>query len=167
MRIRVDVEIFESAKKNLWSQNYPDTSGRGLKVRSHCHFNKVWQRFSCDNGKEISAKSALYVQVLFVYQSNLLNAFFYFSFCCFLRRHRGCSSSPVALQCKTTLGMRRFCQWKPDDLMEKERRKRRPQLLANRTNREACIWKQLNLLLWMLATELLLNATFICLQESS
>ena len=78
IRIRVDVEIFESAKKNLWTQNYPDTSGRGLKVPSHCHFNKVWQRFSCDNGKEISAESALYVQVFFVYQSNLLNAFFYF-----------------------------------------------------------------------------------------
>ena len=57
------------------------------------------------------------------------------------------SSSPVALPCKTTIDMRRF-GWKADDLMGKGRRKRRPQLL---TNREARIWKQLNLLSWMLA----------------
>ena len=57
------------------------------------------------------------------------------------------SSSPVALPCKTTINMRRF-GWKADDLMGKGRRKRRPQLLANR---EARIWKQLNLLSWMLA----------------
>ena len=57
------------------------------------------------------------------------------------------SSSPVALPCKTTIDMRRF-GWKADDLMGKGRRKRRPQLLANR---EARIWKQLNLLSWMLA----------------
>ena len=70
-----------------------------------------------------------------------------FLFSRYLRRHRGCSSSPVALQSKTTIDMRRFC-WKADDLMRKGRRKRRPQLLANR---EARIWKQLNLLSWMLA----------------
>ena len=73
-----------------------------------------------------------------------------FLFSRFLRRHRGCSSSPVALSCKTTLDMRR-CRWKADDLMGKGRRKRRPQLLANR---EARIWKQLNLLSWMLAITL-------------
>ena len=74
----------------------------------------------------------------------------FFLFSCYLRRHRGCSSSPVALPCKTTIDMRRF-RWKADDLMGKGRRKRRPQLLANR---EARIWKQLNLLPWMLATSL-------------
>ena len=166
MRIRVDVEIFESAKKNLWSQNYPDTSGWRLKVPSHCHFNKVWQRFSCDNGKEISAKSALYVQVLFVYQSNLLNAFF--SVLIFLFP----SPSSWLLELASSVTMQNN-SWYATILsvktqrMGKGRRKRHPQLLANRTNREACIWKQLNLLLWMLATELLLNATFICLQQSS
>ena len=92
-------------------------------------------------------KSALHVQVFFsVYQcGNLLHVFFLFSR--YLRRHRGCSSSPVALPRKTTIDMRRF-GWKADDLMGKGRRKRRPQLLANR---EARIWKQLNLLSWMLA----------------
>ena len=72
-----------------------------------------------------------------------------------LRRYPGCSSSPVALSCKTTLDMRRF-RWEAGDLMGKMRRKRRPQLLANRTNRGARIyvWKQLNLLSWMLAITL-------------
>ena len=74
-----------------------------------------------------------------------------FLFSRYLRRHCGCSSSSVdtvALPCKTTIDMRRF-RWKADDLMGKGRRKRRPQLLANR---EARIWKELNLLSWMLAT---------------
>ena len=74
----------------------------------------------------------------------------------YLRRHRGCSNSPVgtvALPCKATIDMRRF-RWKADDLMGKGRRKRRTQLLANR---EARIWKQLNLSSWMLATIFLLN----------
>ena len=30
IRVSVDVEIFESAKKNLRIQKYPDTHGRGL-----------------------------------------------------------------------------------------------------------------------------------------
>ena len=75
----------ESESGYVWTGKFDlntDTCGRenflirGIKVRSHCHFNKVWQRYSCDNGKEMSAKSALCVQVFFVYQSNLLNAFF-------------------------------------------------------------------------------------------
>ena len=81
IRILVDMEIFESAKKNLRIQKYPDTSGRGLKVQSHCHFNKVWQRQSCDNGKEICQKVRCTFRWFFpVYQSNLLTAFFIFSF---------------------------------------------------------------------------------------
>ena len=75
---------------------------------------------------------------------------FFISFSRYLRRHRGWSNSPVgtvALPCRTTINMRRF-RWKADDLMGKGR-KRRPQLLANR---EARIWKQLNLLSSMLAT---------------
>ena len=72
----------------------------------------------------------------------------FFLFSSYLRRHRGCLSSPVALSCETTINMRRF-RWKADGLMGKGRRKRRPQLLANR---EARIWKQFNLLSWMLAT---------------
>ena len=71
----------------------------------------------------------------------------FFLFSRYLRRHRGCSSSSVALPCRTTIDMRRF-RWKADDLIGKGRRKRRLQLLANR---EARIWKQLNLLSWMLA----------------
>ena len=94
-------------------------------------------------------KSALHVQVFFpVHQLNLLHAFFLFS--SYLYRHHGWSSSPVALPCKTTLHMRQF-RWKADDLMGKGRRKRRPRLLANR---KARIWKQLNLLSWMLAISL-------------
>ena len=124
------------------------TSGRGLKVPSHCHFNKVWERHLCDNGKEICQKVRCTFRFFFsVYQcGNLLHVFFLFSR--YLRCHRGCSSSPVALPRKTTIDMRRF-GWKADDLMGKGRRKRRPQLLANR---EARIWKQLNLLSRMLAT---------------
>ena len=81
IRILVDMEIFESAKKNLRIQKYPDTSGRGLKVRLYCHFNKVWQRPSCDNGKDICQKVRCTFRCFFpVYQSNLLNAFFIFSF---------------------------------------------------------------------------------------
>ena len=75
-------------------------------------------------------------------------ACFFILFSRYLRRHRGCLSSSVALPCKTTIDMRRF-RLKADDLMGKGRRKRRPQLLANR---EARIWNQLNLLSWMLAT---------------
>ena len=78
-------------------------------------------------------------------------ACFFILFSRYLRRDRGCSNSPVgtvALPCKTTIDMRRF-RWKADDLMGKGRRKRRPQLLANR---EASMWKQLNLSSWMLAT---------------
>ena len=145
IRTRVDVEIFESAKKNLRIKKYPDTSVRGLKVRSHCHFNKVWQRLIFVRQWQGNLpKSALHGHVFFpVYQWNLLHASFsrYVTF----RRN---SSSPVALPCKTTIDMRRF-RWKADDLMGKGRRKRSPQLLANR---EARIWKQLNLLSWMLAT---------------
>ena len=33
IRIRVDVETFESAKKNMRIQKYPDTFGRGLNHR--------------------------------------------------------------------------------------------------------------------------------------
>ena len=146
IRIRVDVEIFESAKNNLRIQKYPDTSERGLKVRSHCHFDKVWERHSCDNGKEICQKVRCTFRFFFCLPVKPVACFFLFS--CYLRRHRGCSSSPVALPCKTTIDMRRF-RWKADDLMGKGRRKRRPQLLANR---DARIWKQLNLLSWMLAT---------------
>ena len=92
--------------------------------------------------KKCAARSGFFFSV---YQcGNLLHVFFLFSR--YLRRHRGCSSSP-ALPCKTTIDMRRF-GWKADDLMGKGRWKRRPQLLANR---EARIWKQLNLLSWMLA----------------
>ena len=127
-------------------KKYPDTSGRGLKVRSHCHFNKVSQRHSCDNSKKICQKVRCTFRCFFpVYQSKLLNAFFIFSF------H---SSSSWLLQRagsvkrQTTLDMRRF-RWKADDLMGKGRRKRRLRLLASR---EARIWKQLNLLSWMLAT---------------
>ena len=142
IRIRVDVEIFESAKKNLRIKKYPDTSVRGLKVRSHCHFNKVWQRLIFVRQWQGNLpKSALHGHVFFsVYQWNLLLSR-YVTF----RRN---SSSPVALPCKTTINMRRF-RWKADDLMGKGQRKRRPQLFANR---EARIWNQLNLLLWMLAT---------------
>ena len=32
----------------------------------------------------------------------------FFLFSRYFRRHRGCSSSPVALPCKTTIDMRRF-----------------------------------------------------------
>ena len=145
IRIRVDVEIFESAKKNLWIKKYPHTSGRGLKLRSHCHFDKVWERHSCDNGKEICQKVRCTFRFFFLFVSQTCGMLFLLSR--YLRRHRGCSSSPVALPCKTTIDMRRF-RWKADDLMGKGRRKRRPQLLANRESR---IWNQLNLLLWMLS----------------
>ena len=78
IRIRVDVEIFESSKKNLWIKKYPHTSGRGLKLRSHCHFDKVWERHSCDNGKEICQKVRCMFRFFFsVYQSNLLHVFFF------------------------------------------------------------------------------------------
>ena len=149
IRIRVDVEIFESAKKNLRIQKYPDTSAeRGLKVRSHCHFDKGWQRYSCNNGKQNCQKVCCTFGYFFLFISQtccMLKLFFIFTLHC---RHCGCSSSLVALPCKTTIDMRRF-RWKADDLMGKGRRKRRPQLLANR---EARIWKQLNLLSRMLAT---------------
>ena len=143
IRIRVDVEIFESAKKNLWIKKYPHTSGRGLKLRSHCHFDIVWERHSCDNGKEICQKVRCTFRLFFLLSLKPVACFFLFS--CYLRRHGGCSSSPVgpiALPCRTTINMRRL-RWKADDLMRKGRRKRRSQLLANR---EDCIWKQLNLL---------------------
>ena len=127
-------------------KKYPDTSERGLKVPSHCHLDKVWERHSCDNGKEICQKVRCTFRFFFLFISQTCCMLFLFSR--YLRRHRGCSSSPVALQSKTTIDMRRF-RWKADDLIGKGRRKRRLQLLANR---EARIWKQLNLLSWMLAT---------------
>ena len=146
IRTRVDVEIFESSKKNLPIQKCPDTSGRGLKVRSHCHFDKVWERHSADNGTEICQKVRCTFRFFFCLSVKPVACFFLFSR--YLRRHCGCSSSSVALPYRTTIYMRRF-RWKADDLMGKGRRKRRPQLLASR---EARIWKQLNLLSQMLAT---------------
>ena len=32
IRIRVDAETFQSGKKSLWIQKYPDTCGRGLNI---------------------------------------------------------------------------------------------------------------------------------------
>ena len=86
---------------------------------------RQWQG---DFGQKCAVRSGFFS----VYQSNLVYVFFLFSR--YLRRHRGCSSSPVALPCKTTIDMRRFRR-KADDLMGKGRRKRRPQLLANREAR--------------------------------
>ena len=123
---------------------YVWTSGRGLKVRSHCHFDKVWEGHSCDNGKEICQKVRCTFRFFFLFISAETFCMFFFYFRVTFAFG---SSSPVALPCKTTIDMRRF-GWKADDLMGKGRRKRRPQLL---TNREARIWKQLNLLSWMLA----------------
>ena len=127
IRIRVDVEIFESAKKNLRIQKYPDTSaGRVLKVRSHCHFDKGWQRYSCNNGKQNCQKVCCTFGYFFLFISQtccMLKVFFYF--------HVTLPSLWLfELPCKTTIDMRRF-GWKADDLMRKGRRKRRPQLLAN------------------------------------
>ena len=67
IRLRVDVEIFESAKKNLRIKKFPHTSGRGLKLRSHCHFDKVWERHSCDNGKEICQKVRCTFRLFFLF----------------------------------------------------------------------------------------------------
>ena len=94
--------------------------------------------------KTCAARSGFFF--LFISQTCWMLFYFLVSFVVIV----GCSSSPVALQCKTTLDMRR-CRWKADDLMGKGRRKRRPHLLANRETR---IWKQLNLLSWMLAISL-------------
>ena len=148
IRIRVDVQIFESAKKNLRIQKYPDTSGRGLKVRSHCHFDKVWQRYSCDNGKQNCQKVCCTFRYFFLFISQtccMLKLFFIFTL-----------HSPLSwlfeLPSSVTMQNNHWyatISLKADDLMGKGRRKRRPQLLANR---EARIWKQLNLLSRMLAT---------------
>ena len=93
IRTRVDVEIFESSKKNLPIQKCPDTSGRGLKVRSHCHFDKVWERHWCDNDKEICQKVRRTFRFFFCLSVKPVVGFFLFSR--YLRRHRGCSSFPV------------------------------------------------------------------------
>ena len=123
------------------------TSGGGLKVRSHCHFDKVWERHSCDNGKEICQKVRCTFRSFFsVYQcGNLLHVFFIFTLP---------SPSSWLFELPSSVTMQNNYWYatislKADDLMGKGRRKRRPQLLANR---EARIWKQLNLLSWMLAT---------------
>ena len=79
-----------------------------------------------------------------VYQSNLLHAFFIFTI-------PSPSSWLFELPSSVTMQNNHWyatISLKADDLMGKGRRKRRPQLLANR---EARIWKQLNLLSWMLA----------------
>ena len=80
IRTRVDVEIFEFSKKNLPIQKYPDTSGRGQKVRSHCHFDKVWERLSCDNGKEICQKVRCTFRFFFLFISRTCCMFFFFIF---------------------------------------------------------------------------------------
>ena len=144
----MDVEIFESGKKNLRIHKYPDTSGRGLKVRSHCHFDKVWQRYSCDNGKQNCQKVCCTFRYFFLFISQtccMLKLFFIFTL-----------HSPLSwlfeLPSSVTMQNNHWyatISLKADDLMGKGRRKRRPQLLANR---EARIWKQLTLLSWMLAT---------------
>ena len=118
IRTRVGVEIFESAKKNLPIQKYPGTSGRGLKVRSHCHFDKVWERHSCGNGKNICQKVRCTFRFFFLFISQTCCMFFIL-FSRYLRRHRGCLSSPVALPCKTTIDMRRFRCLKPTIWWEK------------------------------------------------
>ena len=62
-------------------KKYPDTSERELKVPSHCHLDKVWERHSCDNGKEICQKVRCTFRFFFsVYQcGNLLHVFFIFT----------------------------------------------------------------------------------------
>ena len=77
IRTRVDVEIFESSKKNLPIQKCPDTSGRGLKVRSHCHFDKVWERHSGDNGTEICQKVRCTFRFFFLFISQTCCMFFF------------------------------------------------------------------------------------------
>ena len=48
-------------------KKYPDTSERGLKVPSHCHLDKVWERHSCDNGKEICQKVRCMFRFFFLF----------------------------------------------------------------------------------------------------
>ena len=90
--------------------------------------------------KKCAARSGFFP----VYQSNLLHAFFIFTLP---------SPSSWLFELPSSVTMQNNYWYatislKADDLMGKGRRKRRPQLLANR---EARIWKQLNLLSWMLA----------------
>ena len=90
--------------------------------------------------KKCAARSGFFS----VYQSNLLQAFFIFTLP---------SPSSWLFELPSSVTMQNNYWYatislKADDLMGKGRRKRRPQLLANR---EARIWKQLNLLSWMLA----------------
>ena len=147
IRTRVEVEIFaESAKKNLRIQKISGYVWTGAKGTIALPFRKSLRTSLVRQCKEICQKVRCTFRVFFCLSIKPVACFFLFSR--YLRRHCGCSSSLVALPCKTTFDMRRF-RWKADDLMGKGRRKRRPQLLANR---EARIRKQLNLLSWMLAT---------------
>ena len=99
-------------------KKYPDTSERGLKVQSHCHFDKVWERHSCDNGKEICQKVSCTFRFFSCLSVKPVACLSFFLFSRYIRRYRGCSSSLVALPCKTTIDMRRFL-WKPTIWWEK------------------------------------------------
>ena len=127
-------------------KKYLDTSERGLKVPSHCHFDKVWERHSCDNmARKFAKKCAARSGFFFVYQSNLLHPFFIFTLP---------SPSSWLLELPSSVTMQNNFWYATISLKSRRfdgtsRRKRRPQLLANR---EVRMRKQLNLLSWMLAT---------------
>ena len=155
MRFRVDGQIrFEYGYVWTWKFLNPQRKICGLKnIRIRLHgverYDRIAISIKFENvtratmARKFAKKCAARSGFFFCLSLKPVACFFLFS--CYLRRHGGCSSSPVgpvALPCRTTINMRRL-RWKADDLMRKGRRKRRPQLLANR---EDCIWKQLNLL---------------------
>ena len=129
----------------MWTR--PWTSRR----RSYYLFDKVWQRCSSDNGMGNFFQNVRCTFRFFsVYQSILLHAFF-------LNFSLPSPSSwlfqlpsSVTTQNNSWYAMISLKSWRFDGKL-KGRRKRRPRLLASR---EARIWKQLNLLPWMLAITL-------------
>ena len=80
--MHVDVEIFESRKKNLRIKNYRDTCGRGLERRGE---DRITFSIKFDNVAPATMAWGIYFQnvrctfrFFSVYQSILLHAFFYF-----------------------------------------------------------------------------------------
>ena len=153
IRIRVDVEIFESRKKNLRIKNYQDTCGRGLERRGE---DRIAFSIKFDN-----VAPATMAWGIFFKMCAARSGFFLFisQYCCmlfFIFSFPSPSSwlfqlaSSVTTQNNSWYAMISLKSWRFDGKL-KGRRKRRPRLLASR---EARIWKQLNLLPWMLAITL-------------
>ena len=69
---KFDLNTDTCGRGNFWirKEEFVDSKNiriHQLKVPSHCHFDKVWERHSCDNGKEICQKVGCMFRFFFLF----------------------------------------------------------------------------------------------------